>query len=118
MAAAPRRVHYGTRAASIEDAQRLLIVRAGYAWGLNSDHRYRDLAAAAELDGYGRVAADILGLCLVHAAFTSAIRTTCAELPCPLNTGARAREATAALRADWEARFTAAVLAKLGKGTL
>jgi hypothetical protein len=95
----------------------MLITKAGTRWALDDDQRYKRLVPRTELAAYGRVAADILGLCMVPSAFDYGITQTLREHPYPAGFG-RTRERAAQARAEWRAAFVPAVLARLRSGVL
>ena len=104
-------------AASLDDAARLLILKAGRRWALNDDQRYKRLVPRTELDAFGQVASDVLGICMTPAAFGQSILSALQAHPHPRGHG-RTREAAAAARTEWEAAFLAAAQLRLGTGTL
>lgn len=105
------------RADTLEDAARLLILKAGRRWALNDDQRYKRLVPRTELDAFGQVAADVLGICMVPAAFGQAVLSGLQAHPLPQGMG-RTRARAGADRAAWEPAFVEAVLLRLGSGRL
>lgn len=103
--------------ATVGEAARRLILKAGRRWALNDDQRYKRLVPKTELDAFGEVAADVLGICMVPSAFSYAITQTSREVPFVVHSGGT-REASAVRRAEWEAAFVPAVLARLRSGRL